>query len=135
MADIKIKPGMTTTVRKEVSAMDAYSTITGPLEFLLSTPAIMTMVIEASTKMLDSELSDDLITVGKHIDLFHLKPTLVGEGISITLTVKSLEKDVVLMEVVVNDRVGTVARGIYERAIVSRNKLMDTAYARSEAQV
>jgi len=134
MTERIITTGMSSITKKEVGANDTDSSFSSPLDFLLSTTAIVAMLIEASVKMLDSTLDGDLITVGKHLDLYHLKPTLVGEKIELILTVKKVEKDSISMDFLICDSIGAICSGTYERVIVNKNQLIDIAYARSEAK-
>ena len=83
MVNHKITAGLSKICRKEMGSADTLPSkgAAGVLDFLISTPAILAMVIEASRDMLDPLLPEGYITVGKSIRLSHERPTMVGESI------------------------------------------------------
>lgn len=131
MANHNIKEGMVTEFRKITSSKDAY-TSTGQitLDFLVSTPAIVTMIIEASAKMLDDLVLNDDVTIGSHIELSHEHATLIGEEVIIKIKVAKIEGNTIYLEFEGRDADGIFCRGKYQRHIVHRQKLMEAAYAR-----
>jgi len=132
MVEHQIVKGLTATYTKKTNTNDIYPTThTGTLNYLVSTPAIMLMVVDASTAMLDKYLPEDFITVGKKIDLVHEHPSLVGETITLKLEVDEVDTHMVSMKIEVNDSKGIVCTGSYERAIINANKLLDIAYKRA----
>lgn len=131
MVEHKIIKGMSITYSKQVNAGDyATSFGTGILDYLLSTPAIVNMVSEGAIQLLDSLVPSDYITVGGRVEIIHEKPTLVGEAVDIILTVEALEGTKVMMDVLVRDKVGVIARGKHDRFIVESEGLMNAAYNR-----
>lgn len=127
-----IKVGLTMTYRKDrgYHNVQADTGATGLLEYLVTTPTILNMIIEASVQMLDSRLTDDLVTVGKRIELTHDRPTVVGEEISIDLTVTRIDRDHIMLDFVGHDSTSQICRGQYERVIVKKQDLIDHAYRR-----
>lgn len=100
------------------------------LYYLVATPTIIHIVIDGASRMLDTKLPSDMISVGTHIELFHQLPTLVGERISIKLKIEKVIKNVVFFEFTGIDSKGEFCRGIYERRIVRKDKLKQAAYDR-----
>ncbi len=137
MINHKIKEGMTTTYMKEASTNDAMPVTgaAGILDYLVSTPAIFKMIIDASSGMLDPLLQSEYVTVGKNIELCHEKPTMIGELITIKLVVKKVDGDRVYLEFTVDDSIGEVCKGKYERVIVNKQVLMENAYKRVGASL
>ena len=133
MANHKITVGLSTICRKEVGSSDTLPSrdAAGILDFLISTPAILTMVIEATRDMLDPLLPDGYITVGKTIELSHERPTMIGETISLILTVTKIEDTKIFINVDGHDATGQICKGTYERHIVDKNFLLDAAYRRA----
>jgi predicted thioesterase len=107
----------------------------GVLDYLVSTPVIMAMIIEASSSLLDPLLPKDFITVGKKIELDHLKPTIIDGYITITATVTKVEGDRIFLEITGRDAIGQVCAGKYERVIVNSNMLFDAAHRRAIADL
>jgi fluoroacetyl-CoA thioesterase len=133
MADHKITVGLSTIIKKEVGVSDTLPArdSAGILDFLISTPAVLTMVIQASSEMLDPLLPEGFITVGKTIELSHERPTMVGETISLILTVTKIDGTKILLDIAGHDATGQICKGTYERHIVDKNFLLDAAYRRA----
>lgn len=128
----RITKGLSAVYTKETNKEDAHaSSNEGTLDYLISTPSIILMMIDAATDMLDRLLPEDYITIGKKIDLFHEHPSLVGETITLKIEVENVEHHSVILKIEASDSKGLVCSGKYERAIVERNKLLDIAYKRS----
>ena len=133
-----IKPGLSTTYTKEAFTSNTiYSSGTsgGIPDYLVSTALVIEQVMELSSKMLDSLLPDDYITVGKKIELTHEKTTLIGETIVYLIMVTKVEEESVFLDITVSDSVGIICRGKYERAIVNKEELLNNAYKRSAKSV
>jgi predicted thioesterase len=133
MTEHKIKPGLSTIYTKEAGHSDALPSnhSAGIMDFLVSTPAILTMIIEASRDLLDPLLPDGCITVGRNIDLTHEKPTLIGETVTLVITVKEVKGENVFLDITGHDSTGVVCKGVYERSIVNKDQLIETAYRRA----
>lgn len=127
----KIYEGLTTTYEKVTTASDSYISNSTSIDSLLSSPALLSTIIEVSCNMLDKLLPHDYITVGKNLELFHSYPTLIGEKISIAIKVKKVDKQRVHLEFVGNDSLGEFCRGKYEKVIVSRIALIENAVKRA----
>ncbi|MBR0596915.1 thioesterase family protein [Sinanaerobacter chloroacetimidivorans] len=132
MIQHSIKEGLTTTYKRETTVSDSVtSSETMALDFLLSTPAVLSMIIEASSRMLDPLVPAEYITVGKNIELSHEHPTIIGSTVSLVLKVINVEKNTIVVTIEGHDDEGIFCRGKHERAIVSRAKLLEIAYKRS----
>jgi predicted thioesterase len=132
MINHRITKGMTATFSKKTTTSDGYTAYnTGALDYLVSTPFIINMMIDASTGMLDKLLPQDYITVGKKIELLHEHPSLVGETITLKLEVENVEGHLITLNFRAVDSKGEVCCGKYQRTIISRSKLLDIAYKRS----
>lgn len=134
MIEHKIVHGLSTIYKKEAGHGDSLpsSHAAGIMEYLVSTPAVLTMIIEASSNLLDPLLPTGYVTVGKKIELTHERPTLIGETITIILTVTKVEGDNIFLEIAGHDEMGLICKGIYERTIVDKERLIETAYGRSK---
>lgn len=134
MIEHKIKPGISTIYTREAGHADALpsSHSAGIMDFLVSTPAVLTMVIEATRDLLDPLLPDGYITVGKNIDLSHERPTLIGETVTLVITVKDVKGESVFLDITGHDSTGVICKGTYERSIVNKDHLIDIAYSRAK---
>ena len=128
----QITKGLSKIYTKETTTKDAYSASNdATLDYLVSTPTIINMIMDASTDMLDELLPPDFITVGKRIELLHEQPSLVGETITLKLEVEKHEGQSVILDIQVSDSKGIVCSGKYERVIINKDKLLDIAYKRA----
>ncbi len=134
MIEHKIVAGISTIYKTEARHQDTLpcSSGTGIMDCLISTPALMTMVITASSELLDPLLPEGYITVGKNMELSHERPTLVGEMITLAITVTKIKGDTIHLEVTGHDSTGLICRGSFDRSIVNRDHLIDIAYRRSK---
>lgn len=134
MINHNITVGLSTIYKKEATAADALQATGsgGILDFLVSTPAILTMIIDASSQLIDQLLPEDYITVGKNIELSHDNPTMIDGIITIVVTVKKVSNDRIYLEFSGHDAVGQICQGKYERVMVSKKMLMDSVYKRAQ---
>jgi predicted thioesterase len=137
MIDHKIKVGLSKIYKCEGCLSDAlpHSGSSGILDYLISTPAIMAMIIEASSNLLDPLVPSDYITVGKLIELDHQKPTIIDGDITIILTVTKVEGDRIFLDIAGHDAIGQVCQGKYERVIVNKNTLIESANRRAHSNL
>ncbi len=131
MIEHNIKEGLINDVRKITGPSDA-SDLPGSLEFsyLVSTPAVINMIIEGSTQILDKLLPDGYTTVGTFVQLSHENPTLIGEPIDIRIKVKEIDGSRVYLDFEGLDSEGRFCFGKHERHIVNKSRLMQRAYER-----
>ena len=135
----KISAGLSTIHKREGSIRGtyAYSGSIDSLDYLLTTPEVLDIIIEASAKMLDPLLPANYITVGKYIELSHEQPTLTltGNTISTILTVTEISGNKIFLDFSCHDEIGLICKGIYERVIVDREKLMESTYRRAQSKM
>ena len=134
MNEHRIVPGLSTIFTKEAGQADTLpsSNAAGIMDFLISTPAVLTMIIEATRDLLDPLLPDGAITVGKNINLTHERPTLIGETVTLVITVKEVKGESIFLDITGHDATGVICRGLYERSIVEKDHLIDIAYRRAK---
>mgnify|MGYP000859423374 CR=1 FL=1 len=139
MVEHKIYEGISSTFKKEETLRHFLpsSGADRALNYLLSTPQIIEMIIEASATMLDPLLPREYITVGTHIELSHEQPTLVlaGGTITVKLTVVKIHGNRINLDIECYDENGLICKGKYERAIVNKEKLRVTSYKRAQGIV
>ena len=125
-----IKEGLTATFSKKTTSSDAYLSNDSTFDYLVSTPAMLNIIIGVSAKMLDNLLPIDYVSVGKEVELSHQHPTLVGETVELVLTVEKVDGDKIYLDIVGKDNHGICLKGKYERIIVNKNKLNEEAFSR-----
>ena len=139
MIDHKINVGLSMIYKKEGSTRNEYTYTRNndSLNYILSTPEVLDIIIEASTNMLDKLLPAGYITIGKYIELSHEQPTLIltGGSISTILTVIKISGNKIFLDFACHDEIGLICKGTYERVIVERGKLMESTYRRAQSKM
>lgn len=115
------------TVKKEDTALNYGS---GKLDNLLATPSLVALMIEASVNLIDEDLPDGYISVGKMSKVVHENPTVLGETISVKVEIKDYDGSKILLEMTAYDEVGLVGRGTHQRIIVNKKGLLKKAHER-----
>jgi len=128
----KIYEGLSMTYEKVTTAADSYISNSTSIDSLFSSPSLLSTIIDVSCKMLDKLLPDEYITVGRNLELSHYHPTLIGEKISIVIKVVKVDKQRVHLEFVGSDYLGEFCKGKYEKVIVNKNKLIESAVKRAK---
>lgn len=127
----KIKMGESITIQKKVTESDtAINYGSGQLDNLFATPSLVALMIEASTKLLDERLEEGFITVGKSVQVDHEKPTILGQTISLKVTIESYESNKIKINMQAFDEIGKIGSGHHERMVVNKNKLLENASLR-----
>lgn len=138
MVEHKITVGLSSINKKEGNMRGTLpsSGATGPLDYLLSTSEVLDIIIEASSNMLDPLLPKEYVTVGKHIDLSHVNPTLrlTGGAITTIITVTGVANNKIYLDFFCHDDIGLICQGKYERNIVGKEKLMEATYRRAQSK-
>jgi len=131
MIEHNIKEGMSITFEKEIRERDTIGDYgSNSLDYLMSTPSLMAILISASAKLLNPLVPEGSVTVGGSVELRHEQPTLLGEKVWMVVTVKEVNGDRISLEFVANDKSGVIAKGKHERFVVKGEDVLDAAYKR-----
>lgn len=127
-----IEIGSNITIQRVVKEQDtALNYGSGKLEKLFATPSLVALMIEASVKLIDDELPEGLISVGKMSKVVHEKPTILGETVTLKLEVKEFDGSKVVLEMIAYDEIGIIGKGNHQRIIVNKNSLLRKANERA----
>ena len=133
MLEINLKEGMTYTLQKPVVYEDTTVSFgRSGIETLLSTPALVTMMIEAAVGLVGYNISDGYITVAKNLEIVHENPTLQGMMVTVEAKLAKIEGNVLFFEILCHDELGEIAFGKLERHIVYKTALIQKAHERAE---
>lgn len=122
------QPGEYITIQKVVREDDtAIHYGSGALDTLLATPSLVALMIEAATRLIDSRLPEGFVSVGKSLSLTHEKPTVLGETVTVKVTVINQESNYLQLEMEAFDEEGSIGHGKLDRFIVNRMNLMTKA--------
>ncbi|MCD6436317.1 MAG: hypothetical protein J7L15_08000 [Clostridiales bacterium] len=123
--------GDTLTIQKKITKEDtALKYGSGKLETLFSTPSLVALMIEASSKLLDDKLPEGLITVGKVAYVDHEKPTYLGEVVSVSVTIEKCSSTKIVLSMKAFDEVGLIGIGHHYRYVVNKKALLERAHKR-----
>ena len=87
---------------------------------LLSTPALVSMMVEASTTLVDSRLPDGFISVGKRSVNIHEHPSVLGAHLRLTMEISHFDGYHIELSMHAEDDSGSIAHGIHVRSIVNK---------------
>jgi len=129
-----IQVGKTNTVQKVVEEHDTAENYgTGSLENLFATPSLVAMMIEASVHLVDHELTEGNITVGKMVSVTHEKATILGETVTVEVKISEFDGSRITFDMTAYDEIGTIGFGKHERVIVNKKKLLEQAENRAQS--
>lgn len=118
-------PGEFITIQKIVTQEDtAIHYGSGALDTLLATPSLVALMIEAATRLVDSRLPEGFVSVGKSLSITHEKPTVLGETVTVKVSVVSQASNYLQLEMEAFDEEGPIGHGTLDRYIVNRMSLM-----------
>jgi len=130
----KFKVGESYTIQKHVTETDtALNYGSGQLENLFATPSLVAMMIEASARLLDQQLPEGFISVGKSVHADHRKPTTLGETVTVKVTIDESTGNMVKLSMEAFDEVGPIGTGEHVRFVVNKKSLLGRANQREEA--
>lgn len=128
-----VQIGASLTIQKKVTENETIAHYgTGQLENLLSTPALVSLMQEASAQLLDPMLPEGFITVTKMVQVEHEKPSLLGAVISVKVEVASVEDNKVHLHMDAFDEFGPIGTGKHVRVVVNKSALMKRATEREQ---
>lgn len=117
--------GMTKTVQKTITQEDtALNYGNGALKHMLATPTLAALMIEAAVDMIDINLPDGYITVGKRLNIEHTDPTIEGMTVTVQAKLVSIQNTKLTFEIIAYDELGQIGNGVHDRYIVNYNTIM-----------
>ena len=100
----------------------------GDLE-VLATPVMMSLMENAAMEAVKDALDEGATTVGGFISASHLKPTALGQTITATAVLESVEGRKLTFKVTAQDGDGLIGEGTHIRFVVDRRKFMSKLQA------
>jgi predicted thioesterase len=134
---VEIKPidvGKSMIIQRRVTEEDASLNYgSGSIKKLFATPRLVAMMIEASSMLIDKSLPEGFVSIGKHLEVDHFKPTLIGGTVSVEVKVISFDETRVTLSMEAFDEVGKIGEGTHVRYLVNHSKLKERATAREKS--
>lgn len=123
--------GDTITIQKRITDEDAALTYgSGELDNMLATPSLVALMIEASSKLIDSRLPHEYTSAGLQASVRHMNPSPIGNTVSMKVTIRQIEGNHIFLDMEAYDEVGMIGTGIHERVIVNKAGIKAKAAAR-----
>jgi predicted thioesterase len=97
---------------------------------VFGTPAVVALCERAAVEAVAPFLADGQTTVGIHIDLRHLAPTVPGRRVRAAAVLEEIEGRTLRFSVEAFDDVGQIALGRHVRAVVDRARFVAGAQDR-----
>lgn len=119
--------GMTNSLEEVVTEKNtALALGSGSLK-VFATPAMIRLIEEAATELVEKNLPLELTSVGTSIKINHTAPTPIGMKVSAEVKIISVEGRKIIFEVVAFDERGEIGRGTHERFVVDKKKFQSKA--------
>lgn len=123
--------GMHHTVQKLLDESDTATHYgRGSLGYLIATPAFVSLIIDASIALTKGLLPDGFVTVGTAFNFTHEAPTCLGMTIRVKSTIREINGESILFDIVASDDYGMIGSGQHQRSVVNRARLFEKAAQR-----
>ncbi len=109
------------TVTENDTAAKAAS---GAIE-VFATPFMIAWMEEASLKLVQTDLEENLTTVGTEINIRHLKASLVGAKLKVISILKEIDRKKLMFDVAVYEGEVLVGEGSHTRFIIDEKKFIE----------
>jgi predicted thioesterase len=119
-----ITRGISKTINHTVSHRDtAGNFLPDDVEPLLSSPGLISLVVDTSIALIDPLLPDGFMSVGKSSQVTHEHPSVLGAHVTLTLSVQEFDGYHITLRFVASDESGVVGTGTHTRSIVNKRWL------------
>jgi predicted thioesterase len=126
-----VLPGASATVEKMLDESDTATYYgTGTLGKLIATPAYVALMIKAAVNAVEDRLPEGFVSVGRTLEFSHDAPTCLGMTLRVKATLIEIDGDRLNFEIIASDNYGTIGHGKHQRAVVSRDKLIERSHER-----
>jgi predicted thioesterase len=116
-----IRIGAAITIRRQVTESDTIGNhLPDDVDKLFSTPALVSLMIEASVRMVDPNLPDGFISIGKSSEVTHDHPSVVGDTIALTVRIDEFDGYHLGISMEAHDSRGLLGHGRHVRTIVNK---------------
>lgn len=121
----EIPVGITLTIQKKITDEETVANYgNGQVDNLLSTPALVALMQEASSQLLDAKLPDGFITVTQMVQVIHEKPSKIGSTVTVKVEVTAFDGNKVQLAMHAFDDFGPIGLGNHVRAVVNKESLV-----------
>ena len=119
-----IKPGLSATIHHTVTEESTIGNhLPDDMEKLFSTPALVSLMIEASVQAVDPYLPENYLSVGKASEVYHDAPSVIGATLTLVATITECDDYHIKLAIQASDESGPIAHGTHIRTIVNKRWL------------
>ena len=126
-----IHEGLEATVERTVTEADTATVLGSGDVGVLGTPAIVALCELAAVHALAGSLDPNQTSVGTHIELEHIAPTLPHHHVRATAKLVRVDGKRCDFTIEASDPAGMIARGTHSRVLVDRKRFLDGATKRA----
>jgi fluoroacetyl-CoA thioesterase len=98
---------------------------------VLATPHLVGLFEGTAVRAISRQLEPGQSSVGTHVDIRHLKATPVGETVTLTAEVTSVDGRRIMFHVTAEDSEGVAGEGTHERVLVDLDRFMQRVATRT----
>jgi len=120
MLDSGLKAESSAVVTASISAAEMGS---GDLP-VLATPAMIALMENAAMRAVAGELPEGSTTVGAMMNTTHIRPTAIGDTVTASAVLESVEGRKLTFRIEAHDSAGPVGEGSHIRYVVDRAKFL-----------
>jgi fluoroacetyl-CoA thioesterase len=121
-----LEPGLAASFSHTVGDADtAVAVGSGDLP-VLATPTVLALAERATCLAVVDHITDDLTTVGTHVDIDHVAPTAVGVTVRVDVVLEAVDGRRLTFGVRLTDAERAVAYGSVSRVLVTRERFLRT---------
>lgn len=128
-----LRSGLT---RSETIVVDRTRTIEflGDAHRIYSTPSMVNDVEYACLRLIQSHIDRSQTSLGAHVSMSHLAATPLGEEVTISVRIESIEGRRVHLSATVADRLAIIGEGRHERVVVDLDRFRQRLQQRRSLQ-
>ncbi len=123
----QLKPGLTRTETFVVEEQHTAYHIGSGDERVLGTPWMISFMERVSNRLVAEHLPETSLSVGTHVDVYHLAPSPIHSTIRVEVEVLEVKKNRVKLSVAAWDQEEPIGSGNHTRAVVNRAHFMQRA--------
>lgn len=126
-----LETGLFATLCQEVDQANSAAALGSGELPVFATPAMILLIEKTCCKALEKALEQGDTTVGTHLDIRHLKPTVVGGIVTCRCELIEIDGAQLVFSARCEDEAGLVGEGIHRRCIVNFERFMERAHGRA----
>ncbi|MCL2766944.1 MAG: thioesterase family protein [Peptococcaceae bacterium] len=121
----EISPGRTATVRSTVSQSNTAKTVGSGSMDVFATPMMIALMEQAACECLAACLKPEQTSVGTKINVTHTAASPLGEKITATAVIESVDGRRIEFAVSASDSKGEIGRGSHTRVLVNQDEFLE----------